>query len=81
VLAVRCEWRNNAVLTLHNFGTETREVKLTIPGAQGLPLTNLLHPDHRPAHDRGRHRFDLPPFGYRWFRIGPLLDVATREPR
>jgi maltose alpha-D-glucosyltransferase / alpha-amylase len=81
VLAVRCHWRNNAVLAVHNFASEAREVGLTVPGAQGLPLTNLLAPDHRPPNDSGHHRLALPPYGYRWYRVGPLLDVATREPR
>jgi maltose alpha-D-glucosyltransferase/alpha-amylase len=80
VLAVRCYWRNNAVLTVHNFSAETREVDLVIPGAANLPLTNLLHPDHLPANPEGRHRMTLPPYGYRWYRVGPLLDVATRAP-
>jgi maltose alpha-D-glucosyltransferase/alpha-amylase len=80
VLAVRCHWRNNATLTLHNFSAEAREVKLRVPGAANLPLTSLLSPDHRPADPRGDHQFTLPPYGYRWYRIGPLLDVATRAP-
>jgi maltose alpha-D-glucosyltransferase/alpha-amylase len=80
VLAVRCHWRNNAVITIHNFSAEVREVELIIPGAANLPLTNLLNPDHLPANPEGKHRFTLQPYGYRWYRIGPLLDVATRAP-
>ena len=52
VLAVRCEWRNNAVLSIHNFGSEAREVRLHVPRAENLPLTNLLEPDHSPPHPR-----------------------------
>ncbi len=81
VLAVRCEWRNNAVLTLHNFCAEARQVTVTVPRSQGLPLTNLLLDDHSPATEDGRHVVDLPPYGYRWYRVGPLIDVATRAPR
>jgi maltose alpha-D-glucosyltransferase/alpha-amylase len=81
VLAIRCHWRNNAVLSVHNFGAEARHLTLRIPGAEGLPLTNLLEAEHSPANDEGRHRIDLAPYGYRWYRVGPLLDVATREPR
>ena len=80
VLAVRCHWRNNAVVTIHNFCAEVREVELVIPGAANLPLTNLLNPDHLPANPEGKHRFTLQPYGYRWYRVGPLLDVATRAP-
>jgi maltose alpha-D-glucosyltransferase/alpha-amylase len=81
VLAVRCEWRNNAVLSVHNFSSEAREVRLKVPKSENLPLTNLLDPDHSPPHPKGLHRITLPPYGYRWYRVGPLIDVATREPR
>jgi maltose alpha-D-glucosyltransferase/alpha-amylase len=82
VLAVRCCWRNNAVLSVHNFCNEAREIKLRVPDAQNLPLTNLLQAnDHSPPHPRGEHRLTLPPYGYRWYRVGPLIDVATRAPR
>ena len=81
VLAVRCEWRNNAVLSLHNFSSEAQEVTLQVPGAEQLPLTNLLEADHCPPDDRGCHQVALAPYGYRWYRVGPLIDVATREPR
>jgi maltose alpha-D-glucosyltransferase / alpha-amylase len=80
VLAVRCEWRNNAVLSVHNFSAEARQVTLDVPRAEKLPLTNLLAHDDRPANDTGRHVIDLDPYGYKWYRVGPLLDVTTREP-
>jgi maltose alpha-D-glucosyltransferase / alpha-amylase len=81
VLAVRCHWRNNAVLSVHNFSGEAQEVTLRVPKAEGLPLTNLLEPGHCPPEPDGQHKIDLPAYGYRWFRVGPLIDVATREPR
>jgi maltose alpha-D-glucosyltransferase/alpha-amylase len=81
VLVLRCHWRNNAVLSLHNFSPEAREVTLKVPGGEQLPLTNLLDANHCSPDERGRHTIDLPAYGYRWYRVGPLLDVATREPR
>ncbi|HEY0714062.1 MAG TPA: alpha-glucosidase C-terminal domain-containing protein, partial [Polyangia bacterium] len=80
VLAVRCHWRGNAVLTLHNFSSEARTITLTVPEGENLPLTNLLADDHAPANPKGEHQFTLGPYEYRWFRVGPLLDVATRVP-
>jgi maltose alpha-D-glucosyltransferase/alpha-amylase len=81
VLAVLATWRQNAVVTVHNFAAEAREVKLAIPGAERTPLTNLLAPAHSTPDDRGRHALALEPYGYHWFRVGPLLDVIRREPR
>jgi len=52
-----------------------------MPGAERTALTNLLTPEHSSPDARGRHAVALEPYGYRWFRVGSLLDVITREPR
>ena len=81
VLAHMCSWRNNAVVVVHNFSDQATELTLTIPGQPQAPLTNLLSPDHSDPDDRGRHQLALEPYGYRWYRVGPLLEVITRESR
>jgi maltose alpha-D-glucosyltransferase/alpha-amylase len=81
VMAVLATWRNNSVLSLHNFDDQAQEVRLAAPGAEKQPLTNLLSPDHSMPDEQGRHSIALPPYGYRWYRIGPLLDVMKRESR
>jgi maltose alpha-D-glucosyltransferase / alpha-amylase len=81
VLVVLSTWRKNAVVAVHNFADEVCEVTLTIPGAEHTPLTNLLSPEHSAPNKRGRHVMALEPYGYRWFRVGPLLDIISREPR
>jgi hypothetical protein len=43
-------------------------------------LTNLLDEQHNAPDDHGRHSLALEPYGYRWFRHGPLLDTVRREP-
>jgi len=64
-----------------SFAAEAQEVTLAIPGAERTALTNLLTPEYSSPDARGRHTVALEPCGYRWFRVGPLLDVITREPR
>jgi maltose alpha-D-glucosyltransferase/alpha-amylase len=81
VLAVQMSWRQNSVVTLHNFDDQAREVALTVPGAESQRLTNLLSADDSHPGKDGRHGIALPPYGYRWYRVGPLLDVMKREPR
>jgi maltose alpha-D-glucosyltransferase/alpha-amylase len=81
VLAVLATWRGNSVLSLHNFDDQAREVRLAVPGGEHQPLTNLLRPDHSMPDEQGRHSVAMPPFGYRWYRVGPLLDVIKRDPR
>jgi maltose alpha-D-glucosyltransferase/alpha-amylase len=81
VLVLACTWRGNTVVTVHNFAAETREVALAIPEAGRAPLTNLLSPNHSAPDARGVHHVAIEPYGYRWYRVGPLLDVTAREPR
>ena len=81
VLAVLATWRHNAVIAVHNFAPEACEATFVIPGAADVTLTNLLTPEHSTPDQRGRHTLALEPYGYRWFRVGPLLDLITREPR
>jgi maltose alpha-D-glucosyltransferase/alpha-amylase len=77
---VLATWRRNAVVAVHNFADEACEVAVAIPGAEHTPLTDLLLPEHCAPDARGRHVLVLEPYGYRWFRVGPLLDVISREP-
>jgi len=81
VLMVRYEWRNNAVLLMHNFAGDPREVRFK-PGADrrstGL-LVNVLDEDHSQADGKGRHCVLLEPYGYRWYRVGGLDYILRRS--
>jgi maltose alpha-D-glucosyltransferase/alpha-amylase len=81
VLATLSTWRNNSVLALHNFSDQACELSLAVPGAETCVLTNLLSPRDSHPDDRGRHALALEPYGFRWYRVGRLLDVITRESR
>jgi maltose alpha-D-glucosyltransferase/alpha-amylase len=73
VLAVRYEWRNNAVVIVSNLGDEPAEVTLRVPEQR---LTNLLSD----AHSEGKtHRISMEPYGYRWFRAGGLDYLLNRR--
>ena len=80
VLALRYDWRNNAVMVVHNFGATSQEIELPAAGG-GEPglLVNLLSQDHSPADERGRHCILLEPYGYRWFRVGGLDYILRRS--
>ncbi|MGH7660262.1 MAG: trehalose synthase, partial [Vulcanimicrobiaceae bacterium] len=74
VLALRYEWRNNAVVVVHNFANATRKVTLAVDDL----LVNLLSEDHsRGKH--GQHAIALEQFGYRWYRVGGLDDLLRRS--
>jgi maltose alpha-D-glucosyltransferase/alpha-amylase len=76
VLAVRYEWRNNAVVALHNLADEPVEVSIRVEEDQ---LTNLLTEAHSERQGGGAHRIALEPYGYRWFRAGGLDYLLKRR--
>lgn len=81
VLILRYDWRNNAVLFVHNLASEPREVRFDAGGdrrATGL-LVNVLSEDHSQADAKGRHVVLLEPYGYRWYRVGGLDYLLRRS--
>ncbi len=81
VLALRYDWRGNAVVAVHNLAAEAREATLALPDFPGNDLVNLLSHDSSRGDRRGTHKLELPPYGYAWYRVGGLNDLQTREPR
>jgi maltose alpha-D-glucosyltransferase/alpha-amylase len=82
VLALRYDWRSNAVVFLHNLSPIPREVTFET-GATGLHdglLVNLLSNDHSEPDEANRHCVLLEPYGYRWFRVGGLDYLLRRSP-
>jgi maltose alpha-D-glucosyltransferase/alpha-amylase len=78
VLAVRYDWRNNSVLTIHNLRDTAVEIELRLPGEHAKRLANLLTNDHSDADERGRHRIIMEPYGYHWYRVGGLGYLLER---
>jgi maltose alpha-D-glucosyltransferase/alpha-amylase len=78
VLAMRYDWRGNALIALHNFDEKPQEIRLR---AGSEPLVDLRVEDQIEPRGDGTHRITLDAYGYRWFRIGRLLHVLRRERR
>jgi maltose alpha-D-glucosyltransferase/alpha-amylase len=80
VLAMRYLWRNNAVLFLHNLGSEPREVHFQLNEAddKGCALVNLLSNDHSQPNRSDEHSVVLEPYGYRWYRVCGLDYLLKR---
>lgn len=85
VLVLRYDWRNNAVVVVHNLSRAPRDATLTV-GKRGAGsdapdddlLVNLFSDDHSRGKD-GQHRIALEPYGYRWYRVGGLDDLLRRS--
>jgi maltose alpha-D-glucosyltransferase / alpha-amylase len=69
VLAILYTQRDSAVLCLHNFADEPREIRLDLEISGGDRFRSLLGAGERHG-SAGRHRLRLEPLGYEWFRIG-----------
>ncbi|GAC1328050.1 MAG: alpha-amylase family protein [Beijerinckiaceae bacterium] len=80
VLALRYDWRNNTVVTLHNLDAKAREIAFDVglPGETGQLLINLLSEDHSKAGADGKHRLVIEGYGYRWYRAGGLDYLLRR---
>jgi maltose alpha-D-glucosyltransferase/alpha-amylase len=81
IVVLRYEWRNNAVLFIHNLGQEPCEVRFPAQDSHGRHgvLINLLSEDHSRAGDDGQHCVVMEPYGYRWFRVGGLDYLLERS--
>ena len=75
VLALRYDWRNNTVVTVHNLLDENLEI--TLPFAD--KLTSLFDTAHSEPDKRSHHRIILEPYGYRWYRAGGLGYILERS--
>jgi maltose alpha-D-glucosyltransferase/alpha-amylase len=74
VLVLKYQWRNNAVVTVHNLCDENLEVTLPLEEK----LISLFDTAHSEPDGRHRHHIILQPYGYRWFRVGGLGYILDR---
>ncbi len=80
-LAMRYEWRNNAVVCVHNLLAEPREIRFALSGEaeKSCVLVNLISDNHSEVDEGGRHRVLLEPYGYRWYRVCGLDYLMKRS--
>jgi maltose alpha-D-glucosyltransferase/alpha-amylase len=81
-LIMRYDWRNNAVLCVHNLSSVPREVRFSVKGGsqQACVLVNLLSDNHSQPEDGDKHRILLEPYGYRRYRVCGLDSLLNRSP-
>jgi maltose alpha-D-glucosyltransferase / alpha-amylase len=81
VLAMRYDWRNVSLITLHNFGSGRVDVELRAGAPRGDLLVNVFDEDHSRADGAGLHHLRLEPYGYRWYRVGTADNALFRSAR
>jgi maltose alpha-D-glucosyltransferase/alpha-amylase len=83
VLAIRYDWRNTSLVTLHNFSERRQKVRLKVGAARDGVLVDVFDDRHTRAHNDGLHRIDLESYAWRWYRVGAAdttLDRADLDP-
>jgi maltose alpha-D-glucosyltransferase/alpha-amylase len=79
ILAIRYDWRNNAVLIVHNLNENPVEVTID-PGLKdgGDLLIDIADGTDSRADAAGRHCLYLDGYAYKWFRVGGLDYLLKR---
>ncbi len=80
VLAMRYDWRNNAVVIIHNFHDKPMEITFEAGvGEDGRILIDIADGTNSQADDSGKHHMLMEPYGYRWYRAGGLDYLLKRS--
>ena len=81
VLVLRYEWRNVALVTVHNFADTEQVVHFDVRTDRGGTLCDVFDEDHSRADAAGQHEIRLRPYGHRWFRVGAPDTTPMRSTR
>jgi maltose alpha-D-glucosyltransferase/alpha-amylase len=79
VLALRYDWRNTSLVTLHNFSDQPQKVQFQLEGRGADLLVNVLHDDNLRARQSGSHEVELGSYGYKWLRVGAVDTALDRS--
>jgi maltose alpha-D-glucosyltransferase/alpha-amylase len=79
VLIIRYDWRNNAVIVIHNFHGKPIEIGFDAAiGEEGHLLIDIADGSNSRSNGKGIHHLVLEPFAYRWYRAGGLDYLLKR---
>jgi maltose alpha-D-glucosyltransferase/alpha-amylase len=79
VLAIRYDWRNTSLLTLHNFSNAKQTVKVKVDTDNDGLLVEVFDGHHSKAQNDGLHRVPMDPHAWRWYRVGGADNALDRS--
>ena len=79
VLALRYDWRETSLVTLHNFSGTKQTVRVKIDCPRDELLVEVFDGHHSKTHNDGAHRFPLDGYAWRWFRVGGPDNAPNRS--
>ncbi len=80
VLAMRYDWRGTSLVTLHNFSEARRKVDFDLDCPKGEKMVDIFRGDLLRARKGCAHHVELPPYAWRWYRVGAADNALDREP-
>ena len=79
VLAMRYDWRNTSLVTLHNFSSSKQKVKVKIGTPRDGLLVEVFDGHHSKSANDGTHHMAMDGYAWRWFRVGGADNVLDRS--
>ena len=79
VLALRYDWRDTSLVTLHNFTGGKRAVTIRIDRPRDELLVEVFDGHHSRKHNDGTHHIQMDGYAWRWFRVGAPDNALDRS--
>jgi len=79
VLAIRYDWRDTSLLTLHKFGNGKQTIKLKVDRPNDEVLVEVFDGHHSKKQHDGAHRIELDGYAWRWYRVGGADNALDRS--
>jgi maltose alpha-D-glucosyltransferase / alpha-amylase len=79
VLALRYDWRNTSMVTVHNFSNKKQKVVLKAGCNGDDTLVELFDGGNSRVRNDGGHQIELDEYGWKWYRVGAADNVLDRS--
>ena len=81
VLAIRYDWRETSLVTLHNFADRQVKSAFDLKGRGADFMVDVFNANADSHGRNGRHEITLEPYAWRWFRVGVPDNAVHRAAR
>jgi maltose alpha-D-glucosyltransferase/alpha-amylase len=79
VLVMRYDWRRTSLVTVHNFASSRKNVKVKIDSPRDEVMVDVFDGHHSRRQSDGMHRIALDPHAWRWYRVGGPDNAPDRS--
>jgi maltose alpha-D-glucosyltransferase/alpha-amylase len=79
VLALRYDWRDTSLVTVHNFANRDVKVKLKVGVERDEMLVDVFSDLHSRVRNDGMHLIPLDGYAWRWYRVGSADTTLDRR--